>query len=248
MKILTIEDDMIHLVNNERIARGLKHLKASPLLCQIARAHSKVQLNHNNIFHKSPVDRSDHSERIEAGGYMSKSSAENVSTAPTLEIGHNGLMNSQGHYKNIVGDWEEIGVGIEKDDNGQLYVTQLFANPVKLINVNFFNQELLDKLFQLRRNNYLPPVKLFLSNQLQLMAEGKESNISRNAFNTVVKEIGGWETTISEAKLFQFAGYSNPHYSEQLKLALDPRLKGISLAFHQNTKNGTLKGVLLFLL
>ena len=54
---------------------------------------------------------------------------ENVATAPTLEMNHKGLLNSPPHYKNIMGDWDEIGIGIAAEETGQLYVTQLFTNP-----------------------------------------------------------------------------------------------------------------------
>ncbi len=246
--ISPIETRMTHLVNNERVAKGLKILKVSPLLCHIARLHSKVQLQHRSIFHESPVDGSDHGQRIEAGGYLSKSSAENVSTAPTLEMSHSGLMKSPGHYKNIVGDWEEIGIGIEKDTDGQLYVTQLFANPAKLVNIDLLKARILEGIFHYRKNNNLNPVSHISSANLQKLAELPENKIDDGLFKSALKELSVKGAAYQQALIFQFSGFSNPNQDDQMKLASRPDLKVISLAFHQGKKDGVLKGVFLFLI
>ncbi len=238
---------MIDLVNKERETRGLGSLTLSGKLCHIARLHSKVQLQHRNIFHESPVDGSDHGMRLEEGGYMYKACAENVSTAPNLVMSHNGLMNSPGHYKNIVGDWDEIGIGIEADANGQLYVTQLFANPVKLVNTDLFLTQILDGLSQHRKRKNMPPLPHLNSKIVQMMAKSEGSEINDKLFDLAFNDLRRKGIKINNAQVFQFIGFFNPYSDTQIKLASRSSTKAISIALHQNKRTGTLKGVLVFL-
>ena len=246
-KITKLEKQMIGLVNRERETRGLGSLTLSEKLCHIARLHSKVQLQHRNIFHESPVDGSDHGKRIEKGGYMYKACAENVSTAPDLMMSHNGLMNSPGHYKNIVGDWEEIGIGIEEDLNGQLYVTQLFANPVKLVNTDLFLTQILDGLSQHRKRKNMPPLPHLNSKIVEMMAKSEGSKINNKLFNLAFEDLRKKGIKVNNAQVFQFIGFSNPDSKNHLNLASKSTTKAISIALHQNKRTGMLKGVIVFL-
>jgi len=246
-KINELENQMIDLVNKERMTRGLSSLLVSSKLCHIARLHSRVQLQHRNIFHESPVDGSDHAKRIESGGYLYKASAENVSTAPELLMSHNGLMNSPGHYKNIVGDWEEIGIGIEIDANGQLYVTQLFANPVKLVDTDIVLTQILDGLSQHRKGKNLPPLPHLSSRIVRMMAKSEGSEINDKLFNLAFDDLRRKGIKVNNAQVYQFLGFSNPESDKHLKLASRPSTKAISIALHQNKRTGMLKGVVVFL-
>ena len=245
--ITKLEKQMIDMVNKERMIRGLSSLAISEKLSHIARLHSIVQLQHRNIFHESPVDGSDHGKRIEKGGYMYKACAENVSTAPDLVMSHNGLMNSPGHYKNIVGDWEELGIGIEADANGQLYVTQLFANPVKLIDTDLVLTQLLDGLAQHRKRKNMPPLPHLNSRIVEMMARSEESEINDKLFNLAFEDLRKKGIKVNNAQVFQFIGFSNPDSKNHLNLASKSTTKAISIALHQNKKTGMLKGVLVFL-
>ena len=246
-QIKAIEKEMIRMVNQERANRGLTPLRTSVQLCQIARLHSKVQLQHKNIFHESPVDGSNHAKRLEKGKYMFKACAENVSTAPELVMSHNGLMNSPGHYKNIVGGWDEIGIGIEADFNGQLYLTQLFANPAKLADTNIILTRILDGLSEHRKKTNMPPLPHLSSRIVELMAKAEGNEINDKLFNLAFEDLRRKGIRVNNAQVFQFTGFSNPDSDTHLKLASKSSTKAISIALHQNKKTGMLKGVLLFL-
>ena len=246
-KITELEKRMINLVNRERKVRGLNSLVISEKLCHIARLHSKVQLQYKSIFHESPVDGSDHAKRIEKGGYMFKACAENVSTAPELVMSHNGLMNSPGHYKNIVGDWVEIGIGIEEAIGGQLYVTQLFANPIKMVDTEILLSQILDGLGQHRKKKNMPPLPHLNSRIVEMMAKVEGNEINDKLFNHAFEDLRKKGIKVNNAQVFQFTGFSNPDSDTHFKLASRSSTKAISIALHQNKRTGVLKGVIVFL-
>ncbi|MBA2369951.1 MAG: CAP domain-containing protein [Candidatus Protochlamydia sp.] len=60
-----------------------------------------------------------------------KSFGENVAYsenyADPVKIAIDGWMKSQGHKENILGDFEESGIGVAISKDGKFYITQLFA-------------------------------------------------------------------------------------------------------------------------
>lgn len=245
---LAMEHEMLELLNHERKMRNLSLLKPSALLCSIARMHSHEQMMQKDIYHESPVDGSTPHRRIQTGGYRAKASAENVSTAPSLMISHNGLMNSPGHFKNIVGSWEEAGIGIVADNDGQLYVTQLFANTVDMVDTHLLLQKMLAGIAEYRTKFNLKPVKTVSSNWLQLMATQPGVRIDNDFFEKALDEIAGKGLTYSNARIFMFDGYSNPSQDQHIEMLAKPELSGMSLALNQDMETGRLKGVFLFLI
>jgi uncharacterized protein YkwD len=117
---------MLSLVNQERIREGLPPVKADPEIAEVARAHSrdmfaKGYFAHQNIEGKSPFDR------IQEAGVQYKAAGENLALAPTLDIAHNGLMNSPGHRANILRkDFGRLGIGILDGGRYGLMITQNF--------------------------------------------------------------------------------------------------------------------------
>lgn len=75
-------------------------------------------LEHNPEFH----------EQLLAGIPGLAASAENVGMASQgLEVVHRGFVDSPGHYANLVGDYERIGVGVVVDARGEVWVTHNFV-------------------------------------------------------------------------------------------------------------------------
>jgi uncharacterized protein YkwD len=72
---------------------------------------------------KSPFDR------MKAGGVSFGSAGENLALAPTLELAHQGLMNSPGHRANILSPkYKTVGIGIINGGPYGLMVTQDFSD------------------------------------------------------------------------------------------------------------------------
>ncbi len=123
-----LEEEMLKLVNIERIKHGLKPVIADPEMTQVARRHSndmfvRGYFAHNNPDGKTPFDRMKDSQV----SFMT--AGENLALAQTLEIAHNGLMNSPGHRANILNpSFGRLGIGILDGGFYGLMISQEFRN------------------------------------------------------------------------------------------------------------------------
>jgi uncharacterized protein YkwD len=78
--------------------------------------------------HETPEGRSPF-DRMQADGVRFQAAGENLALAPSLQVAHNGLMNSPGHRANILGkDFGRVGIGILDGGMRGLMVTQNFRN------------------------------------------------------------------------------------------------------------------------
>ncbi len=109
-------------VNAERSAAGLQPLRVASDMRSVARNWSEEMAESGLLVH-NPEFRSQTCcwTRI----------AENISRSPTAAEAHEGLMNSDGHRRNILDpDFNEIGVGVAINEVGHVWVTQVFrTNP-----------------------------------------------------------------------------------------------------------------------
>lgn len=106
------EQKMFQLLNNERIKVGLPALVWSEDLAQVARAHSRDMFAngyfaHTDLAGNSPFDR------MSKAGITFQAAGENLAYAATVDIAHNGLMNSPGHRANILEkNFKKVGIGV----------------------------------------------------------------------------------------------------------------------------------------
>lgn len=124
----TEEFAMINLVNQERTSRGIPALTLDARLRSIARDHSEDMFRRGYFSHYSPEGKSV-ADRAQAAGIDYLVIGENLAYAPTLEMAHQGLMNSPGHRANILStDYHKIGIGVaDGGDYGRMF-TQEFEN------------------------------------------------------------------------------------------------------------------------
>ena len=122
------ENAMLMLVNDERRKVGVKELTWAKDIVPVSRAHAKDMWERQYFSHISP-EGYDVGDRLIKAGIKFEIAGENLAMAPTLATAHNGLMNSEGHRKNIL-DPEFVKVGIGVIDNGiygKMFV-QVFTN------------------------------------------------------------------------------------------------------------------------
>lgn len=106
------EEGMLALVNGERTSRGLGALAMDPELRLVARAHAEDMFKRGYFAHDTP-NGVDPFERMGAANILFALAGENLALAPTLEIAHNGLMNSPGHRANILKpEFGRVGIGV----------------------------------------------------------------------------------------------------------------------------------------
>jgi uncharacterized protein YkwD len=122
------EERMLELVNRERTERGLKALQPDERLREVAREHSRDMFERGYFSHIDPDGRSPF-ERMRRGGARFQAAGENLALAPTVEVAHNGLMNSPGHRANILNpSFGRVGIGVlDGGLHGKMF-TQNFAD------------------------------------------------------------------------------------------------------------------------
>lgn len=124
----TAEKTILKKINEERAKLGLTLLVEDLLIRNIARAHSRDMLANGYFSHtsKSGLTLSD---RLIRANVNFREAAENIAMAPTPELAHIGLMNSEKHKKNILDpSFTKIGIGVMDAGSHGLMVTEDFAN------------------------------------------------------------------------------------------------------------------------
>ncbi|MGH2451258.1 MAG: CvpA family protein [Candidatus Limnocylindria bacterium] len=123
------ERQMVELVNEERVARGLAPLALDPRLVPVARAHSTEMFELEYFSHESPVTGSPF-DRLDAAGIAYRRAGENLAYAHSVTVAHGGLMDSPGHRENILRpEFTHIGVGVVSAGPYGRMFTQLFLTP-----------------------------------------------------------------------------------------------------------------------
>ena len=122
------EEQMLELLNKERISNGLKPLKINFKLVKVARAKSQDMINEEYFSHYSPNYGSpfDMMKQLNINYYLA---GENIAGAPQVEQAHQSLMNSPSHKENILHpEFTHVGIGIiNGGPYGKMY-TQEFAD------------------------------------------------------------------------------------------------------------------------
>jgi uncharacterized protein YkwD len=119
------EEKMFHLVNSHRASKNLPlyslHTEATFQSQGHASymAHTTRGLTHSGFKARGQKVRDSEQRTVSRSG-------ENVAYNSTTEKAHKALLQSRGHRKNIEGDFTHMGIGIERDNTGRLYVTQFF--------------------------------------------------------------------------------------------------------------------------
>lgn len=122
------ERRFLDLMNDERRAAGLDDLVATPAVADVARAWSKTmasegRLRHNpRVGEQLPVEWSRWGENV---GWASNAGGKDLATV-TRRL-HRGFMDSDGHRANILGRFNQVGVGIALDRNDTMWATMVFV-------------------------------------------------------------------------------------------------------------------------
>ncbi len=122
------EAQLFELLNKERVKAGLAPVVRDSGMDAVARAHSIDMLRSGYFAHETP-DGTSPFERMLQAGIRFRVAGENLAMAPTVDIAHQGLMDSPGHRANILStDFGRVGIGALKVDGMGKIFTQDFAN------------------------------------------------------------------------------------------------------------------------
>jgi uncharacterized protein YkwD len=130
------EQTLLDLLNKERAKKELPALRPHPLLFKAARGHSANMAKQRKMEHV--LDGKAPGQRVLAAGYDYGKVSENIAVSDggnaPLALIVKGWMESKSHRENLLGDKvTETGLGIVKNDKGEVYYTQIFARPRKVI-------------------------------------------------------------------------------------------------------------------
>lgn len=122
-----LERLLFDLTNATRVKRGLSILSWSEQAQNTGRKHSEDMainnyFDHTNLEGQSPFDR------MSADNIVYTLAGENLAYGqPSSIFAHQGLLNSEGHRKNILQpDFSNLGVGVSFNNEDQPYFTELF--------------------------------------------------------------------------------------------------------------------------
>jgi uncharacterized protein YkwD len=123
-----LEARMLSLVNQERVAAGLRPLAPDPELTEVARRHSADMFARGYFAHDTP-EGLDPFDRMREANVRFVTAGENLALAPTVQVAHRGLMNSPGHRANILfPQFGRVGIGIMDGGIRGLMISQEFRN------------------------------------------------------------------------------------------------------------------------
>ncbi len=117
------EQQFVDLINQERAERGLSTLAVHPDVRTVARNWSDEMIADGKGCGASLSHNPDYKTQVPQGWTRV---AENVACGQTVGQLHDLLMASSGHRANILGDFNQIGVGVSIDGGGTMWVTQNF--------------------------------------------------------------------------------------------------------------------------
>ena len=122
------EARMLELVNQERAKAGLGQVTVDPTIREVARAYA-AEMFQKGFFAHVDLEGETPFDRMRQGGVRFLAAGENLALAPTVDVAHEGLMNSPGHRANILnGRWRRVGIGVTDGGmHGKMYV-QNFAD------------------------------------------------------------------------------------------------------------------------
>jgi hypothetical protein len=133
-----LESYFLQLVNETRSKAGVKPLTFDGELLDSSDAHS-AWMDQTDTFSHTGANGSSAGQRMTAAGYGWQGWGENIAYSSgslneaTVQKLHSMLVNSPGHYANMVnGNFEEIGIGLKTGTiNGYnvVFVTQNFGTP-----------------------------------------------------------------------------------------------------------------------
>ncbi len=124
------EGRLLVLINQSRAKAGLRSLKPSRVLGEVARSHSR-EMSAGNFFSHTNLDGWGPQERLERAGFAWKAFGENIGCGQdSPEKILLTWMNSASHRTTMLDPvYTEVGIGLVRGGECRIYWTALFARP-----------------------------------------------------------------------------------------------------------------------
>lgn len=119
----TIETQILELINNHRLSKGLNTLADMSLVKSVAFSHTDYMVVNNEVSHANFYVRSDYLKANTGATEVTENVAYGYSSAQTVV---NAWLKSDSHRANIEGDFTNFDVAAEKNLEGKWYYTNIF--------------------------------------------------------------------------------------------------------------------------
>ncbi|WP_291964375.1 CAP domain-containing protein [Maribacter sp.] len=121
--VLTIEQDLLDIVNEHRLSINTNTLAFSDVAYRYANLHTDYMISKGSISHDNFSSRASKIDSEISVEMVAENVAKDYQTA--LEA-FEGWYISSSHKKTMEGDFTHTGISVKKDDFGNFYFTQLF--------------------------------------------------------------------------------------------------------------------------
>lgn len=120
------EAQLLQMLDAARTSEGLRPFQREKRLDQLARAQALVLRTARRVAHD--LGTGDPEARASAAGLELKAVGENVAHGATVAAAHRALWSSPSHRSNILSAYfDSIGIGIASDEDGSVWVCELFG-------------------------------------------------------------------------------------------------------------------------
>ena len=121
------EQKLLNLLNEDRARNGLPALSMDSELSALARTKSQDMLENGYFAHESPT-LGNAAALLADSGYDYNGVGENIAHHANVEKADAAFLSSPGHRANMMGrQWDKVGIGVVEDEQGFVYVTELFV-------------------------------------------------------------------------------------------------------------------------
>ncbi|MFC1646836.1 CvpA family protein [Patescibacteria group bacterium] len=122
------EDELLRMINSDRLITGQAALKVDDVLTQIARNYSRDMFE-KKYFSHTDLDGNTLATRLKKAVFTYNQAAENIVYSPDVPMAHRGLMESASHRSNILNpEFRRVGIGVINGSTYGLMITQVFAD------------------------------------------------------------------------------------------------------------------------
>ncbi|GAA4808900.1 CAP domain-containing protein [Litoribaculum gwangyangense] len=119
----SIEVEILDLINDHRLSKGLNPLTEMNLVKSVAYTHTDYMVDKDEVSHANFYTRSNYLKTNAGAKTVSENVAYGYSTAQGVV---NAWLKSDAHKANLEGDFTNFDVSAEKNKEGRWYYTNIF--------------------------------------------------------------------------------------------------------------------------
>jgi uncharacterized protein YkwD len=126
LAVTNLETSIHQQIDRYRQSHNLPPLALDPAISAQAKAHSEQMAKLGNLSHNGFHDRVESISQTISYRGAAENVAYNMGYKQPDEEAVKGWLESPGHHKNIIGNFDLTGIGVSQNAKGEYYFTQIF--------------------------------------------------------------------------------------------------------------------------